>query len=378
MRRGASALLCALLATAAAAAPGDATFSPSTQQKIEAVVRSDLASYGGNEPVPGVVIGVWYPGHGTFVRSIGYGELSPRRVMTLDDRFRIGSNTKTFLVSVLLQLVDEKKLGLDDPVSRFALPVHVPNGTHITVRELMEMRSGIVDLYANPAFQTLDIKPAGPFDRVPWVTWALKHRPLFAPGTKYSYSNTNYMLLGWIAEVVGRDSVPNLIRRRIIVPLGLHATSFPVTDPGMPAPYAHGYSLDAKRNWFDTSVVFPPAATWAAGAMISDMADMKTWVKAYVTGTTNGARTQRERLKCLPTGARNLSFGLGIGCAAGWYGYTGGIEGYNTCAYYLPGKDATIIAFVNSHPASKGKPHVAAAIVRDIAKIVFPENVPYQ
>ena len=85
--------------------------------------------------------------------------------------------------------------------------------------------------------------------------------------------------------------------------------------------------------------------------MISDMADMKTWVKAYVTGTVNSAATQKERLTCIPIGKPNLAFGLGIGCSAGWFGYTGGITGYNTGAYYLPEMDATIIA-LGQHPAA--------------------------
>jgi D-alanyl-D-alanine carboxypeptidase len=370
-------LFCALTPAAAPTVEGgDRRFSLDVQQKIEAVARKELAEYGGNQPVPGVVVGVWYPGHASFVKGIGYAELSPRRPMAPDDKFRIGSNTKTFVVTVLLQLVDEKKLTLDDPLSSFVLPVKVPDGDHITVRQLMEMRSGIIDLYASPAFQRLNVTPTGRFDLVHWVRLALDHPRLFVPGAKYNYSNTNYILLGWIVEALTHDSVANEIRKRIIIPLGLQATSFPVTDPSMPKPYAHGYSLDAKKNWIDTSVVFPPNVTWAAGVMISDMADMKKWVKAYVTGTTNSAATQKARLTCLPIGARNLSFGLGIGCSAGWYGYTGGIEGYNTSAYYLPSKSATIIAFINSQQQPKGKPDVSGAILRDVAQLIFPENVP--
>jgi len=87
--------------------------------------------------------------------------------------------------------------------------------------------------------------------------------------------------------------------------------------------------------------------------------------------------TQRARLKCLPIGLANLSFGLGIGCSAGWYGYTGGVTGYNTAAYYMPSKDATLLVFVNTQRDHKGKPDVANAIVRDIAKVVFPGKVPF-
>ena len=144
----------------------------------------------------------------------------------------------------------------------------------------------------------------------------------------------------------------------------------------MPVPYSLGYTLDDEGNWEDHTVMFPPSLTWAAGVMISDMYDMKKWVKAYVTGSTNSEATQKERLKCVDTGRENMGFGLGIGCTGGWYGYTGGIEGYNTAAYYLPEEDATIIAFVNSQ-REKPSPGVANSIVRDITKILFPQHVAF-
>ena len=360
----------------APAAEGDRAFSADVQRRIEAVARKELAAFGGGQPVPGVALGVWDPGHGSLVEGIGYGDLAPRRAMALEDRFRIGSNTKTFVTTVILQLVDEKRLALDDPVDRFKLPVTVPRGGTITVRQLLEMRSGIIDLYASPAFQKLDIGPHDVFDLKHWTELALAHPPLFAPGAKYNYSNTNYMLLGWIVEAVTHDTIANEIHKRCIEPMHLDATRFPVTDPNMPMPYARGYSLNKNKLWIDESVVFPPNVSWAAGAMISDVGDMRKWVKAYVTGTTNSAASQKARLTCLPTGEGNLAFGLGIGCSAGWYGYTGGITGYNTAAYYMPARGVTIIALVNSQQ-EKPFPGVASAIVRDIAAIITPNNVPF-
>ncbi len=362
--------------TAGKPAAADQSFGADVQRRIEAAVRKDLAVYGGVQPVPGVAVGVWFPGRGSFERGFGDAELAPRRAMSLGDRFRIGSNTKTFVDTVILQLVDEKRLTLDDPVGHFKLPVTVPRGGTITVRELMEMRSGIIDLYASPAFQKLDIGPHDVFDLKHWTEIALAHPPLFAPGTKYNYSNTNYILLGWIVEAVTHDTIANEIHKRLIAPMGLGATSFPVTDPNIPAPYAHGYSLDPKNGWIDESIVFPPNVAWAAGAMISNPVDMKKWVKAYVTGTTNSAASQKARLTCISTGEGNLAFGLGIGCSAGWYGYTGGITGYNTAAYYMPATGATIIAFVNSQ-RDQPFPGVASAILRDIARIITPKNVPF-
>jgi D-alanyl-D-alanine carboxypeptidase len=368
-------LLFALSATrTGTAAPAE--LSPGIQRAIAAAVSKELAAYGGAQPVPGVVVGVWIPGKGEFMKGFGYSNLATRSPMALDDHFRIGSNTKTFVATVLLQLVDEKKLRLDDTISRFNLGLAVPNEKEITVRQLAEMRSGIIDVYAVPGVQQQSASYWARQTPRQWVELAAKQPPLFPPGAKYNYSNTNWFLLGFIIEKVTHDSIQHEIQKRILAPMTLTQTSFPTTNWGMPAPYAHGYSLNEKREWTDASAVLAPSVSWAAGVMISDMADMRRWVKAYVTGTTNGAASQKARLTCLPIGEGNLAFGLGVGCSAGWYGYTGGITGYNTAAYYMPATGVTIIAFVNSQ-REKPFPGVPNAIFRDIARIVTPNNVPF-
>lgn len=126
----------------------------------------------------------------------------------------------------------------------------------------------------------------------------------------------------------------------------------------------------------DVSGTIPVSLMGAAGEMISDMDDMKRWVKMYVNGKTNGSATQRARMSCIPTGEGNLSFGLGIGCSAGWYGYTGGLPGYNTANYYFPATNTMIIAWV-PFQANMPAPGVANSIFRDIARLMTPANVPF-
>jgi D-alanyl-D-alanine carboxypeptidase len=233
-----------------------------------------------------------------------------------------------------------------------------------------------MDAYNAPQLDTVTFTVHSTVTPRQLIAIAVANPPLFPPGTSWNYSNTNYLLLGLIIEAVTHRSAADEIRDRILGPLKLTNTTFPTTDPQMPTPFAHGYGLTKTGAWDDSTVALPPAVSWTAGVMVSDMADMKRWVKAYVTGTTNSAATQRERLACLPIGAPGLEFGLGIGCSAGWYGYTGGIPGYNTGAYYLPSQDATIIAFVNSQREKPG-PGVANSIVRDIGQILFPDNVAF-
>lgn len=347
----------------------------STQAAIATAVEKERRIYGGKTPVPGVLIGVWDQAGGSYVHGFGDADLATNRPMTAADHFRIGSNTKTFVISVVLQLVDEGKLRLDDPLSHFSLGVTIPNAEHITVAELCQMRSGLFEAYDVPEFEHMKVDPDAKFDPRTIIGWAVKQKPYFAPGKGYHYSNTNYLILGLLIEAITKEPVAQQIRRRLLEPFQLSQTSYPDSQ-AMPAPWAHGYSLGKDRNWEDVSGTIPVSLMGSAGEMISDMDDMKRWVKLYVTGKTNGPVTQRALLNCLPTGEGNLSFGLGIGCSAGWYGYTGGLPGYNTAGYYFPAKDITIIAWVTLQ-SDKPFPGVANAIFHDIAKIITPGDIPF-
>jgi D-alanyl-D-alanine carboxypeptidase len=349
---------------------------PRVQAAIDAAVTKERKLFGGVTPVPAVLVGVWDRSGKSYVRAFGKADLATHRALTREDHLRIGSNTKTFVISVLLQLVDEGKLSLDDPLSKFSLGVSVPNAEHITVRQMCQMRSGLFEAFDSPEFDQLQLKPDMVFDPRTLIGWAAKQPPYFAPGAEYRYSNTNYLLLGLIVESVSGHGVATEIRNRLLRPLSLTHTSYPDSQ-AMPAPWAHGYGLGPKRQWDDVSGTIPVSLMGAAGEMISNMQDMRRWVKLYVTGKTNGAETQRARMTCVPTGHGNLGFGLGIGCSAGWYGYTGGLPGYNTANYYFPQQGVTVVAWVTLQ-ADKPEPGVANAIFRDIARIMTPEHVPFE
>ncbi len=377
MQRFAVALIvgCALLPAAASGtekAPSIA--SASVQSAIVAAVEKDRKAYGGRAPIPGVLIGVWGAGGASFVRAFGYADIAAKRPMTPADHFRIGSNTKTFVVSVILQLIAEKKLALDSPVSRFPLGVAIPDGDKITVRELCNMRSGLFEAYDTPQFAQLNMTVPKNFDPRTLVAWAVKQKPYFPPGEGYHYSNTNYLLLGLIIEEITKDSAGDQIRKRLLEPFGLTQTSYPQTQ-AMPEPWARGYGLDAQRNWTDVSGAIPVAFMGSAGEMISDMADIKRWIKLYATAKTGGPAGYRPLSECKPF-LGNTSFGLGINCSAGWYGYTGALPGYNTADYYNPATGTTIVAWI-TYQAEKPPEGVASVIVRDIARIVTPANVPF-
>src|SRR5436305_7360201 len=347
---------------------------PSVQTEIVAAVENDRKRYGGHTPVPATLIGVWDAKGGSFIRAFGDADLEKNLPLTPADHFRIGSNTKTFVISVLLQLVAEKKLSLDDPLSRFPLGVTIPNAEGITVRELCDMRSGLFEAYGTPQFAALNMKVPENFDPRTLVAWAVQQKPYFAPGKGYRYSNTNYLLLGMIIEEITKDSVGNQIRKRLLEPIGLKQTSYPETE-AMPSPWVHGYHLDKQGNWEDISNTIPVAFMGSAGAMISDMNDIRRWIELYATGKTIGAGSYQDLINCIPF-LGNTSFGLGITCSEGWYGYTGALPGYNTADYYSPATGTTILAWIN-YQAKEPVEGVASVMVRDIARIITPDHVPF-
>jgi D-alanyl-D-alanine carboxypeptidase len=365
---------CFLAPTAARAAEVPSIASPSVQSAIAAAVARDRVRYGGRAPIPGTVVGIWDSRGNAFVRTFGYSDLAKRTALSAADHFRIGSNTKTFVVAVLLQLVREKRLALDDPLSRFRLGVTVPNAAHITVRELCDMRSGLFEAYDTPQFAQLNWKVPKNFTPAMLIGWAVRHKPYFEPNVGYHYSNTNYLLLGLIVEAVTRDTLGDQIRKRLIEPFGLSQTSFPQTE-AMPAPWTRGYALDERGNWQDVSNTVPVNFMWAAGAMISDMNDVRRWVRLFAGGSAGGRSTYKDLINCIPF-LGNTSFGLGITCSAGWYGYTGALPGYNTADYYSPSTGMTIVAWIN-YQAPQPIEGVASVIVRDIARIVTPNHVPF-
>ena len=352
-------------------------FNPEVQKRLEKAVQDNLKKYGGQSPIPGALVGVWAPGKGTWVQGIGLSDLTARRAANIQDKVRIGSNTKTFVVGVILQLVDEGRLGLDDPISKFDLGVRIPNARNITVRQLCNMTSGLFEVYESPQLEKAVTTPLARMSPRELIKVAVKNAPYFPPGKGWHYTNTGYLILGLIIEAITGNTIEDEIYSRFTKPLGLSHTTFPTAYPGMPCPYMHGYDLDENRQWIDVSIMYDPLAVWSAGVMISNMQDMKKWVKAYVTGKTNSPETQRERLKCVDTKGMGAGFGLGIVCTSGWYGYTRGIAGYNTAAYYLPQEDATIIVFVNAKITAP-KPGVANSIVGDISRILFPDNILWQ
>ncbi|MFJ5774894.1 serine hydrolase domain-containing protein [Streptomyces sp. NPDC093094] len=322
--------------------------------------------------IPGLVVGLWMPGRGTYVRATGVADTATGAPMRTGFRQRIGSITKTFTVTALLRLVDEGRVGLDDPVSRYV--EGVPGGSRITLRHLAEMRSGLYPYTSDPDFvQALLSDPHRSFTPKELLAYGFRHANTSDPGTTFQYSNTNLILLGLVVEKAGGMSLPDFVHRRVLRPAGLRRTLFP-TDARFPEPHARGYTNDTLSGEIEDATDWNPSWAWAAGAMISDLRDLRRWAGILADGTLLSPQTQRQRLRFLPTGVPGTSYGLGIFDSGGWIGHNGSLPGYETVAVHLPSKKATLVLLLNTDVLSAGQ-EPSSLVARAITEIVTPDNV---
>jgi D-alanyl-D-alanine carboxypeptidase len=256
---------------------------------------------------PGAIVYVRTP-TGTRAGVAGFADRDAHVAMRAADRYRIASVTKAFVCVLLLQLEAEGKLDIDDAVAKY-LPAVVPNGAAITLRELMNHTSGLFNYTDDTAFVN---DPITNFARV-WtpsqlLALAFAHPPNFSPGTKWSYSNTNYIVLGLVVETVTGKPLGQDLQERIFAPLNLRSTSFPSTIELAPD-LVHGYVKLPGSPLIDISAGLNPTWGWAAGAIVSTTRDVTTFYRALFTGKLLPA-AQVAELKA-PTQASG-TYGLGV------------------------------------------------------------------
>lgn len=355
------------------ATPATGSALPADEQlALDAILREQMAA----ERCPGAVVGIWIPSRGSFVRAVGLSDLTTATPIVESDHFRIASITKTFVATAVLQLVDDGKLGLDDPLNRYVSDI--PNGDEIMIRQVLGMTAGIYSYTEDPALiAAYYADPLLPFTPEQGIDIARKHGPDFPPGDHFHYSDTNYLILGLIIEKLTGQHVGDVIAARILQPLGMTQTSF-ATTPEMPTPVAHGYMPKPNGDMLIDVTRSNPNIAWTAGAMISTLADLRVWAKALAAGTLLNPATQRARLHTTPLPgvpaqfSDKESYGLGIANIFGFIGHNGAIVGYSSSCYYLPEENATFVTLVNRATAETGE---ADGITFALARQLYPDRI---
>jgi D-alanyl-D-alanine carboxypeptidase len=333
-----------IAAAAPASAARVASPAPTLQQAMDELVAAG---------VPGVVVLVRDRDRTTRLSS-GYGNLATKAPIRPTDRFRIASLTKSFVATVVLQLVDEGKLSLQDKIERW-LPGIVPNGDKITVLHLLAHKSGIFDHTQDPRILKPYLSGNLSYHWAPrrLVQIAVSHKPLFAPGTAVSYSSTGYVLLGLIVRAATGKPIGTELRRRLFEPLGLHATTFPTTGR-IAGAHAHGYFVVPNRPLQDVTEV-SPSYYWAAGNIVSTADDVARFYRALFAGRLLSPALLRT-METTTADRSGVRWGLGIAtgrlpCGAFW-GHDGAAPGYASLAYNSKDGRRQIVVWANSVTAS--------------------------
>jgi len=351
-------------------------FSSEMKEKLQVKMESLIKEIN----APGFNVGIWIPGEGEWQNSFGVADKETAEKMSLDNHFRIGSITKTFVITAVLQLVDKGDISLDDKISKYI--DNVPNGDKITIRQLANMTSGLANYSEDEEWVKSTIYTKN--DRIvptsELLDVAFKLPPTFAPGKGWHYSNTNTVLLGQVIEKVSGLSLDKYLQENIFTPLALENTSFPL-DEKMPSPYAHGYTKQTLDEKEADATFNNPSWTNAAGQMVSTFADLKIWAKALGTGALLSEDAFKERLTwvTLPPNTAKRKYGLGVGSNSGWINHTGSLPGYNCVVAYLPEKQAVFVVMINSDMdlviKEKNVP-LTDMVFEAVTKIVTPDNVP--
>src|SRR5919112_2823627 len=342
-----------------------------TDANIQAV-NDFIAQEMEDKNLPGVVVGVWTPDEGEYVTAQGTANLDTGRAREPEDPFRIASITKTFTGTAILQLVDQGRLSTSDKLSTWY--PEFPNADEITIDDLLRMRSGIVDPYDKDFLQMWMENPTTDFSPEEVIAASAARADEFEPpNEKTEYNNLNFVFLQEIVGKVSGNDLGEQIAQGIFEPLGMENSLYPTNDqlPGE----LRGYSLNPETDEFDDTTVLNPAVPGGAGAIISDLSDLRTYSRALCTGELLEPETQATRLETQQMDGEPefIQYGQGLVQLGKFCGHNGTIFGFSSEMFYLPEEDAVILANVNRLDVDDESKSTDLFLA--ISKTLFPEYV---
>jgi D-alanyl-D-alanine carboxypeptidase len=347
----------AMFATTVPAAGADVQTRP-VGPRLQAIL--DRAVKAPETIFPGTALHVRLPEHGTWAGAAGKASIDPARQMRANDRFRAGSIMKPFVAAATLQLVEEGRLALDDPLPA-VLPARViarfPDADRITVRMLLNHTSGIGEYSDARHEREIFSNPRRRWKVSEYLDRAAAQPRFSAPGERHAYSNTNYNLLGLVLEEATGKPWRAVVRERVIERLHLRHTSLP--QPGdVPTGrrIAHGYQLVNGRRIDLTDVDSSMAGAAGGNALLTTTKDLARFMRSLLAGKLfQRQETLNEMRTFAATEDPHGLAGYGLGLER--YVLPGGVEaighvgagaGYFAVILHLPAQDIDIAMAMNT------------------------------
>ncbi|MBP6472646.1 MAG: beta-lactamase family protein [Chloroflexi bacterium] len=339
---------------------------------VAAQIQAEMDGLTAGELLPGMIVWIDAPEY-RFAGASGFANLTNDTPMPPEGAFRIGSITKMFTATVILQLAEEGVLSLDDPLAKWLPQVaeQLPYGDQITLRHLLSHTSGLFNVVEHEAYYadlftdmvvdeetgsvTLDCVQRDPHDTLARYVYGKDAN--FEPGVRYSYSNTNYTLLGMVIEAAAEMPLAEAYRTHIYEPLGMASTFLDCYEEPL-MDVVHGYTGTGDAMTDITEL--HESVGWSAGGLVSTAADLV----AFARGLFGGALfDDPETLAAMTTPALGSSYGLGVMLQGDYVGHAGYIAGFRSVLNYAPESDTVVVMLYN---------HDAADPEQSLADVVNP------
>lgn len=338
--------------------------------QLLATVRQVVAE----QPIRGVVFGVWRDDEEILTGALG--EALANVPASRRDHFRLGNAAETIEATILLSLVDDGVLSLDDTVSEY-FP-DLPNADTVTVEMLARSTSGYQDFVTTPAF-------SAQFEADPFKFWtpeetldiAMANPPLFAPGTSWAFSDTNFVLLGRVLEEASGKPYEELIQEIIFDEVGMPESDF-TTSAAIPEPTLHVYSNE-RGNYEEATYWSPSWVTFGATAT-SDLADMGKWTRALGEGDLLSKKSHDLQVGDENVGLGPLTeathYGMGVLIAQEWILTNPQVDGYTGVIAYFPAEQLAVVIYASFAQGGEISVQYAAEVYNALTAVLTPDNQP--
>jgi D-alanyl-D-alanine carboxypeptidase len=353
--------------------------TPETRIALQARLDQLRLRYG----IPGISVSIMFPGGARWIGTSGLADVATGEPVTASTGFAVASITKTFTSALVLALVEDGRIDLDATVRTY-LPDLKPVGPKVTVRQLLDHTSGLRDYFYHARIDQMLLEKRGARWDLARVTRFIG-KPYFQPGKGWHYSNTNYLVLGVLAETVGGAPLEDQFRDRFFEPLGLKDTWYQL-DATPPSFVAHGYRFAAAGpdatpiDLTDGSAIVPftsvVTAAAGAGGIASSASDLSRWARALYSGDVLSSQARNALVDPSATRRFRPSVPYGLGAQVididgrRTYGHSGRLLGFRAALRFLPDHDLSIAVMTNQ---SRADP---AVILRALLKIAFAPPLP--